>query len=279
MAKSATGGEELAIARGIPLEDEPGLGPLTLPGFLREIRDRHGPNEALAMYRDGRETLRWTYDDLWDRSLQVAKAVIASGTGKETRVGILMTNRLEYLSQPSSASALAGGTVVPLSTFSTAARARILLIKASGCSMLLLERQVRHRRISRQILCELEPRIATREARRAVFSQKFPFLRYASAMDGDGPTGARSRAGSNFSRVAQAIPRPQIDAAPPPSIPPIRPSLFFSSGSTGKPKGILNAHRGINIQLWRWPRITSSSRSTACAAGRRTASSGPAIWP
>jgi acyl-coenzyme A synthetase/AMP-(fatty) acid ligase len=31
--------------------------------------------------------------------------------------------------------------------------------------------------------------------------------------------------------------------------------LFFSSGSTGKPKGILNAHRGVNIQSWRWVRI------------------------
>jgi acyl-coenzyme A synthetase/AMP-(fatty) acid ligase len=31
--------------------------------------------------------------------------------------------------------------------------------------------------------------------------------------------------------------------------------LFFSSGSTGKPKGILNAHRGVNIQSWRWNRV------------------------
>jgi acyl-coenzyme A synthetase/AMP-(fatty) acid ligase len=31
--------------------------------------------------------------------------------------------------------------------------------------------------------------------------------------------------------------------------------LFFSSGSTGKPKGILNGHRGVNIQSWRWNRI------------------------
>jgi fatty-acyl-CoA synthase len=29
--------------------------------------------------------------------------------------------------------------------------------------------------------------------------------------------------------------------------------LLFSSGSTGKAKGILNAHRGICLQLWRWP--------------------------
>jgi fatty-acyl-CoA synthase len=36
--------------------------------------------------------------------------------------------------------------------------------------------------------------------------------------------------------------------------------LFFSSGSTGKPKGILNAHRAVNIQSWRWVRIYAFDR-------------------
>jgi acyl-CoA synthetase (AMP-forming)/AMP-acid ligase II len=30
-------------------------------------------------------------------------------------------------------------------------------------------------------------------------------------------------------------------------------ALFFSSGSTARPKGILSSHRGVALQLWRWP--------------------------
>ncbi|WP_280241095.1 hypothetical protein, partial [Nocardia abscessus] len=38
----------VAIATGPPLSDEPGLGPLTLPGFLREVTERYGDREALV---------------------------------------------------------------------------------------------------------------------------------------------------------------------------------------------------------------------------------------
>ena len=62
--------------------------------------------------------VRWSYQDLWERSVEVAKALIDSGVGKDSRVGILMTNRPEYLSTVFG-TALAGGVAVALSTFST----------------------------------------------------------------------------------------------------------------------------------------------------------------
>ena len=55
----------LAIVRGVPLSEEPGLGPLTLPGFLREVTRRHADREALVFhYPDGRAE-RWSYAELW----------------------------------------------------------------------------------------------------------------------------------------------------------------------------------------------------------------------
>ena len=39
----------LSIARGIPLADEPGIGALTLGGFVREVAQRYGPNEAAVI--------------------------------------------------------------------------------------------------------------------------------------------------------------------------------------------------------------------------------------
>ena len=60
--------QDLAIIRGIPLEEEPGLGALTLPGFLAEVCERFGPREALVMHQADGEVLRWTYDEVWHRA-------------------------------------------------------------------------------------------------------------------------------------------------------------------------------------------------------------------
>ena len=39
----------LSIVHGIPLQDEPGLGSLTIPGYLREVTSRYAEREALVM--------------------------------------------------------------------------------------------------------------------------------------------------------------------------------------------------------------------------------------
>ncbi|MCB1686849.1 MAG: AMP-binding protein, partial [Halioglobus sp.] len=107
----------LSRVRGIPLEEEEGLGALTIAGYLREVCQRYAEREAVV-FRHGDMVERWTYQELWDRSRQVARSLIASGVGRDTRVGILMTNRPEYLSALFG-TALAGGVAVALSTFST----------------------------------------------------------------------------------------------------------------------------------------------------------------
>jgi fatty-acyl-CoA synthase len=82
----------LSLVHGMALADEPGQGPLTIGGYLREVAARHGPREALVLGQ-GESRLSWSYDDLLARSIEVAAALIASGVGRDTRVGILMTNR------------------------------------------------------------------------------------------------------------------------------------------------------------------------------------------
>ena len=135
LSRSTSSGREaasaLSIDRGIPLSEEPGLGALTLPGFLREVTNRNASREALVMHTpEGVE--RWTYATLWDRSLEVARALIACGAGKDSRVGILMTNRPEWIAGVFG-TALAGGVAVTISTFSTAPELDYML-QASGVS-------------------------------------------------------------------------------------------------------------------------------------------------
>ena len=112
----------LSIIKGVPLDHEPGLGALTLPGFLREVTTRFAGREALVLHAPS-GAVRWSYAGLWDRAMEVARALRACGVGRDSRVGILMTNRPEWIAAFFGVG-LAGGVAVALSTFSTAWRTR-----------------------------------------------------------------------------------------------------------------------------------------------------------
>jgi len=239
----------LSIIKGVPLDQEPGIGALTLPGFLREVTSRFGEREALVLHGpDG--AVRWTYVMLWDRALAVARALRACGVGKDSRVGILMTNRPEWIAAFFGVG-LAGGVAVALSTFSTAPELEYLL-QASGVSILLLERCVAKKDMT-AMLCELEPGIRT-AAPGELLSMKFPFLRRIAAVDYTGGA-ARIETWSDFLARGDGVPDALVEAAMATTAPADVAALFLSSGSTNRPKGILSAHRGVAIQCWRWPRI------------------------
>ena len=73
----------LSIVHGPPLADEAGLGALTLPGFLREVCERHPVREALVEHRPGGTMLRWSYAELWSHAMAVAKALTAGEADPE----------------------------------------------------------------------------------------------------------------------------------------------------------------------------------------------------
>lgn len=243
-----------AIAKGIPLEEEPGLGALTLPEFLRQVTDAWPDNEALVLHRHDGAVERWTYADLWDRSNQIARALATCGVGKGSAVGLLMTNRPEWIAACFGIS-LAGGVVVGLSTFSTPSELEHLL-KRSAVSVLLFERNVLAKDFS-AMLSDMEPAI-NRTAPGQLRSLEFPFLRHLVALvegEAEGDPEVAIEPWDRFLARAQQVEQSAVDAracAVSPSDPAI---LFFSSGSTGHPKGILNSHRAVCIQSWRLKRI------------------------
>lgn len=243
---SAKNTQQLSLVRGIPLSEEQGIGALTLGGFLQEVKEKFGPKEAAVIHYDhGIE--RWTYDELWARSMEIARALLACGISKGTRVGILMTNRLEFLSA-TFGTALAGGVATTMSTFSTPAELEVLVEK-SCCSVLLLERNVLKKDFGNMMI-NLEPEIET-SAPGQLHSTKFPFLRYIASIDSEEGNGT-IEGWSEFLSRGDAIAEELVTATAA-SVAPSDPGvLFFSSGSTGKAKGILSAHRGVCLQLWRW---------------------------
>ncbi len=236
----------VSISCGPPLSLEPGLGELTLSGFIREVTARYGDREALVSQRLNGSLERWSYNTLWERSLDVAKALTELGLGKGERVGILMTNRAEFITA-TFGTALAGGVATLLSTFSTASELEYMLAQ-SCCCVLLFERHVAGKDFA-AMLCGIEPAIAAALPGKLA-SQKLPFLRHVAMIEGGDKIGAIASWESFIARGSD-IPQSHIDARAATVTPADPGGLFFSSGSTGKPKGILSAHRGVAIQCWR----------------------------
>jgi fatty-acyl-CoA synthase len=236
-----------SIAIGPPLSDEPGLGSLTLPGFLCEVTQMYGQREALVWHAADGAT-RWTYAQLWERAIEVAGALRRCGLGKDARVGVLMTNRPEWLAAVFG-TALAGGVAVTLSTFSTPPELDYL-IRASAISVLLFERSVLTKDFV-AILGELEPAIGTSRPG-ALESAKYPFLRRLALLGEPAPG---IEAWDEFLASGHGESRELIEATAAEVLPSDAAVLFFSSGSTSKPKGVLSAHRGVCIQLWRFRRM------------------------
>jgi fatty-acyl-CoA synthase len=239
--------QRLSIVSGPPLSDEPGLGALTLPGFLREVTQTYGEREALV-WRTADGVTRWTYEQLWERAIEVARALRGCGLGNGARVGVLMTNRPEWLAAVFGTS-LAGGVAVTLSTFSTPSELDYL-VRASSVSVLLVERRVLTKDFA-VMLAELEPAIGTSQPG-TLESAKYPFL-HRLALVGEPAPGIE--AWDEFLASGHQEPRELVEG----TAAAVRPSdaavLFFSSGSTSKPKGVLSAHRGVCIQLWRFARM------------------------
>ena len=240
---------ELSIVHGKPLDEAGGPEAQTIAGFAREITSRWAKHEALVMYA-ATDAIRWTYADLWERSMAVARALVANGVGKGTRVGILMSNRPEYIASVFGI-ALAGGVTVTLNTFSTPNELDYLL-KASEVELLIFEPRIVNKDFG-AMLAEMEPAI-TAAGPGKLLSQRFPFLRRLVALG----TGAGAKLAGvenwvDFLSAGDEIPCSVVEARVATLAPSDTATLFFSSGSTGLPKGILHNQRAVVLQWRRWP--------------------------
>jgi fatty-acyl-CoA synthase len=255
----------VAIIKGTPLADEQ-LGALTLGGFLREVCEKHADKEALVFYPPSGPVIRRTYAQVWQEAQTVARALVARGVTKETRVGLLATNRPEWVTAMFGV-ALAGGTCVAMSTFAKTAELEYQL-RVGDVSLLIFERSVLERDFAAD-LEEICPELAQpADGSGGLYSERLPFFRGAVCIDaaaGGNEAAASSSSsaamrGNRIERWSEFLQAPLAPAALVDSIaaevaPTDRGMVFFSSGSTAKPKAIVHAHRAAAIQCWRWREI------------------------
>lgn len=238
-----------SIVRGAPLSEEK-LGALTLGGFLREICDKHSDREAMVYYPPSGPAIRYSYAQLWNEAHTIARALVARGVTKETRVGLLATNRPEWVTAMFGI-ALAGGTCVTLSTFAKGGELEHML-RIADVSLLIFEREILKRDFASELIgfC---PELGS--APDTILSNQLPFLRNAICIGDTASLGGAVEGWQDFLNSDRKVSAELVDAISAEIAPSDRGLIFFSSGSTAQPKGMVQTHRAATIQYWRWPRI------------------------
>jgi fatty-acyl-CoA synthase len=233
--------------RGPLAETEEGVGALTLGGFLLEVAGRHPDREALVFHDPDRGAVRWSYRDLESSARRVARALLAGGTGKDTRVAILMGNRPEWVAAAYGA-ALAGAVAVPLNTYFEPPELDHVL-RHSDAQVLLTQSQLLGHAYVDQLatLCPELLAAGPGELR----SPRFPHLRRVAALGLDAPRGA-AEPWDAFLERGHGVPDALVDATAAEVTPGDHALIIYTSGTTATPKSILHPHRGPALQSWRF---------------------------
>lgn len=196
----------------------------TLADLLAELAETAGDSTAVV-HRDGRSS----YRDLYARARSVAAALRATGIGRRDRVGLLATNRIEWL-ETYFGTAMTGAVTHVFNTWVTGHELGSLLDDA-GCSVLvLLESYGRQRYLDE--LRGLVPEIWEAAPGRW-HSARFPQLRTVVVIGGEAPAGAEDYeswlARTSPPSTAGGI---ELVSAAHTGV------VVYTSGSTAKPKAV-----------------------------------------
>src|SRR5204863_9256246 len=232
--------------RGPPTETEEGMGALTLSGFLLEVTRRHPDREAVVFHEPAGGEVRWRYRDLEREARRVAHAVLGTGAGKDSRVGILMGNRPEWVAALYGV-ALAGAVAVPLNTYFEPPELDYVLRHSDAKLLLTQPRLLGHAYVDQ--LVELCPELA-RSVPGELRSSRFPHLRRVVALGLDERRGAVGP-WDEFIRLGDAVSEELVEASAAEITPADHALIIYTSGTTTAPKGVLHPHRGPAARRWR----------------------------
>ena len=224
---------------GLPLADED----LTVGKSFAYCVERFGPRRALVF--EGRS---WTYDELAADVDRCARALIAAGVGKGTRVGVVLGTRPEFATL-AYAIAMVGGVCVLISTFSTDEELD-WIVRHSDTSLLVIHSAVRSRPVAQDFVSR-HPAVVECE-RGMICDLSLPYLRRVVVVANDDKAlDPRLETWDTFLRGADDcdpgfVPARNAEVAAGDDA-----ILLYTSGSTSVPKAVLHAHRAPTIKGFR----------------------------
>lgn len=203
----------------------------TLSDLLEEQAERC-PDRPAVVHRDGSTT----YAALRDRAEQVRRALVRGGVRRGDRVGLLVTNRVEWL-ETCFGAAGARATVHALNTWVTERELEHLLGQADCTVLVLLAEHGRHRYADdlRHLVPELWEAGPGRWR-----SSRYPSLRTVVVLDGAPVPGAVDY--EAWLAAGAEAPEPPGEGLPPAGEAAV---VLYTSGSTARPKAVPLLHHGM----------------------------------
>ena len=222
-------------------EDEldPALDLLTMGGFITEITRRHA--ERYAFFYNG-ELL--TYKELGDLVHLFARGLAAIGVTKGTRVGVLMSNRPEFVVAIFGAT-LIGAIAVPMSTFATPEE-RDYMLRHSDVAILITQKMLLKRNFVEE-LSSLHPLLASAKPGN-LYDAAVPNLRRIFCLGLSRRSGA-FETWDDLLIKGHAIPERLVNAMAANVVPTDDAMIQYTSGSTAFPKAVVHYHRSPCLQF------------------------------
>ena len=223
----------------------------TLSALARTLAERFGERELIVTPSE-----RLTYAQAEARSSELARALLAAGAGKGTRVGLLMSNRPDWVIAWLAASRI-GALVVPISTFYPARELGWVLRHADVQHLLTQPGLLRHDYLAslEQVAPSLEGQEAgDGETPAPLFVPELPHLRHVWVWGGSDRPWARSE--QDLLALAPRLDAAYLEQVEDCVTPADGAVVIYSSGSTAEPKGAIHTQgtlvrHGHNLDQYR----------------------------
>ncbi|MBT4161433.1 MAG: acyl--CoA ligase [Gammaproteobacteria bacterium] len=206
-----------------------------LPLLLETSVAKYGDRTALIT-----EDERWTYKEVADQVDLYARALVAQGVGKGTRLGLLLENTPEWIFFSFAATGL-GAIVSPISTF---ARQDEIAYQTRHSDVQHLFMSARFLKADYQAVIEtLVPELQTASGG-SLYNDSLPALRKVTIRNSD-QLPAAAQSWDDFLASADSVPLKVVQEMRADVDPEDECYLLYTSGTTANPKGVYHRHKSI----------------------------------